>query len=93
MARLTACLAGFFVGDLTAYGHDGGGVGEPELLGRDGGEPQLAVFSSTVVAVVREKRGALPASACTAAARTTAALSLSWIRYSPPEATIVRAVS
>lgn len=92
-ARLTALLAGFLVGDLTAYGDDRGGVGEPELLRCNGGELQLAVFGPTVVAVVREKRGAVPANACAAAARTTAALSLSWIRYSPPDATIVWAVS
>ena len=92
-AGLLADLAGFLVRDGARDRDDGGGVGEPELLGRDRGESQLAVLDAAVAAVVGEKRGDWPVSACVAAARTAAVLPLSWRRYSPPAVTIVRAVS
>ena len=83
---------GLFVGHFAGDRDDGGGVGKAELLRGDGGERQRAVLGAAVVAIVGRKRGAAPWSACTAASRTAGALPLSWIRYSPPAVTIVRAV-
>lgn len=92
-AGLGADGVGFLVRDGARDRDDGGGVGEAELLGGNGGESQLAVFDAAVAAVVGEKRGDWPVSACVAAAWTAAVLPLSWMRYSPPAVTRVRAVS
>ena len=92
-AGLCADGVGFLVRDGARHRDHRGGVGEAELLGRNGGESQLAVFDATVAAVVGEKRGGWPVSACVAAAWTAAVLPLSWMRYSPPAVTMVRAVS
>lgn len=79
-AGLTAFGAGFLVGHGAGDRDDGGGVGEAELFRGNGGEGQLAVLGATVVAVVGRKRGAMPWTACAAAACTAGALPLSWIR-------------
>lgn len=77
VAGLAAGGAGLLVGDLARDRDDGGGVGKAELLGGDGGERQRAVLGAAVIAVVGEKRGAWPRSACAAAACTAGALPLS----------------
>jgi len=76
-AGFAAGQAGFLVGDGALHGDDGGGVGKAHLDGRDRGEHQVAVLGAAVVAVVGEKRGAWPCTACVAAASTADALPLS----------------
>lgn len=90
--QIAAGAAGFLFEGLAFDGDDGGGVREAELRGADGGQGQFPVLGPAVVAVVRAKRGGVFWTACAAWARTAGQLSLSWIRYSPPEETTVRAV-
>lgn len=76
-AGFAAGEAGFFMGKLTFHGDDRGGMRKAQLQWADGGERQVAVLGAAVLAVVGGKRGALPWSACAAAACTAGVLPLS----------------
>lgn len=76
-AGFAAGHTGFLVGKLILHGDNGGGMRKTELAWGDAGERQLAVFRAAMGAVVGGKRGALPWSACAAAACTAGALPLS----------------
>lgn len=69
--------AGFLVGHGACHGDDGGGMGKAHLNGCDRGEHQVTVLGAAMVAVVGEKRGVWPCTACAAAASTADALPLS----------------
>jgi len=69
--------AGFLMSKLTLHRDDRGGMRKAKLQWGDRRERQVAVLGAAMVAVVGRKRGALPWSACAAAACTAEALPLS----------------